>query len=144
MSGPGKLFSGLRIAASAMSAERVRIDTIAKNIANARTTRVPGSTAPYRRQVVHFAPLLERARNGQVEVTGVRVTEVSPDLTTDFESVHDPSHPDADANGTVFYPNVNTMKEMADLITAVRAYEANIGVQENFVQMARRALRLAE
>lgn len=138
-----KSFGGLRIAASALSAERVRIDTIARNIANAQTTRMPGSNDPYRRQVVHFAPLLERKAGGGTAIAGVRVSKIDVDPTP-FETVYDPGHPDHDADGMVRLPNVNTMKEMADLITAVRAYEANVSVQENFVQMARRALRLAE
>ena len=61
-----------------------------------------------------------------------------------FEEVFDPTHPDADERGVVLYPTVNTMKEMADLVTAVRSYEANISVQENFERMADRALRLAD
>ena len=58
--------------------------------------------------------------------------------------IHDPSHPDADASGNVTLPNVNTAREMADMITALRAYEANLNAQESFVRMAERALRLAQ
>ena len=139
-----KLFGGMRIAATGLNAERTRIDTIAQNVANAETTRMPGTNEPYRRQAVHFAPIMERMANGTEAIGGVQVTEVLPDHSTKFEEIHDPSHPDADARGYVKMPNVNTMKEMADLITAVRSYEANLSVQENFVRMAERALRLAE
>jgi len=139
-----KLFGGMRIAATGLNAERVRIDTIARNVANAETTRMPDTNEPYRRQAVHFAPIMERMAGGKEVVGGVQVTEVTDDYSSPFEEINDPSHPDADARGYVKMPNVNTMKEMADLITAVRAYEANLSVQENFVRMAERALRLAE
>jgi flagellar basal-body rod protein FlgC len=140
------LFSGFRATASGMSAERTRMDVIAKNIANAQTTRMPGSDdpTPYRRQVVHFAPILAELEDGTAEVRGVRVSEISGDFNTPFEEIYDPSHPDADSKGVVRLPNVNTMKEMADLMTAVRAYEANLKAQDTFVRMAERALRLAQ
>jgi flagellar basal-body rod protein FlgC len=136
------LFSGMRISASGLTAERKRIDVIAENIANARTTRTPEG-GPYRRKVVVFEPLLQRMMNGSTMARGVEATDVLRDFTTDFERVLDPGHPDADADGFVAYPNVNTVLEMSDLITALRAYEANITAQENFVRMAERALRLA-
>jgi flagellar basal-body rod protein FlgC len=146
MDGIRSLFSGFRATASGMSAERVRMDVIARNIANANTTRMPGSDEPnpYRRQVVHFAPILQELGGGQQEVRGVRVTEIAPDTKTPFEEIYDPTHPDADENGVVRMPNVNTMTEMADLMTAVRAYEANLKAQDSFVRMAERALRLAQ
>ena len=139
-----RIFGSMHVATTALSAERTRIDVIAENIANAQTTRMPGTGEPYRRQVVSFAPILERARGGEQQVTGVRVADVGTDTTTPFEVIHDPAHPHADEQGLVTYPNVNVTREMADLITAVRAYEANLAVQENFMQMAARALRLAE
>jgi len=140
------LFGGFRATASGMAAERVRMDVISRNIANASTTRMPGSVepVPYRRQVVHFAPILQKVEGGKQEVRGVRVSEIGLDHKTPFEEVYDPTHPDSDANGIVRMPNVNTMKEMADLMTAVRAYEANLKAQDSFVQMAERALRLAQ
>jgi len=146
MDGIKQLFSGFRATASGMSAERIRIDVIAKNIANAGTTRMPGGgePQPYRRQVVHFEPILSRLESGETVTEGVRVSEVSGDYRTPFEELHDRNHPDADANGIVRLPNVNTMKEMADLMTAVRAYEANLKAQDTFVRMAERALRLAQ
>lgn len=138
-----KLFSGLRTSSSGMSAERVRIDVIAKNLANAEVTHT-ASGGPYRREVVRFAPILQRAADGKKEVTGVRVTGIEPDTKTPFERVRIPGHPDADANGWVTMPNVNPTLEMADLITATRAYEANANAADNFVRMAERALRLAQ
>ena len=139
-----KLFGGMRIAATALRAERSRMDVIAQNISNAQSTRVGDTDEPYRRQVVSFAPMLERAANGQTEVTGVTVTSVSDDHSTPFEEIYDPTHPDANAAGVVRMPNVNTVREMADLITAVRSYEANLKVQRSFEQMMARAIRLAE
>lgn len=143
MSGIDKLFSGMRAASSGMAAERVRIDTVAKNIANANTTRTPDG-GPYRRQLVHFAPLLSRAVDGKSEVVGVRVAKVVSDEDTPLPRIFDPSHADADAQGYVTLPNVNPVMEMADLITATRAYEANVAAQEQFVAMAERALRLVQ
>jgi flagellar basal-body rod protein FlgC len=143
MEGVSKLFSGMRIAATGMSAERIRIDTVARNIANSTVTRTADG-GPYKRQVVEFEPILLRQADGRDVNAGVRVRGVTNDEISSFERIHDPGHPDADKNGWVTYPNVNATREMADLITAVRAYEANIDVQENFVRMADRALRLAQ
>lgn len=139
-----KLFGSMRIAASALKAERTRIDVIAKNIANAQVTRMPDTGVAYRRELVHFRPLMQRLAGGKREVVGVEVSKVAKDYTTPFEKVIDRSHPDAGPDGVVLFPNVNTVREMADLITAVRAYEANLSVQETFEDMAERALRLLE
>lgn len=151
MSSIEKLFSGMRASASGLTAERVRIDVIARNIANASVTQLPDGSGPYRRQVVHFAPILAKESDGFASHSGgaplsvgVRVSGVSDDVTTPFERIRDPGHPDADADGMVTMPNVNTTREMADMITAMRAYEANIGAQDTFVRMAERALRLAQ
>ena len=143
MDGLQRLFSGMRVSATGMSAERVRIDTIAKNIANASVTHTPEG-GPYMRQVACFEPILQRFGDGHSENAGVRVSSVSNDRSTPFQRIQDPSHPDADAQGWVEYPNVNTTREMADLITAVRAYEANLDAQESFVRMAERALKIAQ
>jgi flagellar basal-body rod protein FlgC len=142
MEGIGKLFSGFRSAASGLAAERARVDVIARNVANAQTTSTPEG-GPYRRQVVRFEPILARLADGRVETCGVRVAGVEADTTTPFQRVFDPTHPDADGQGFVSMPNVNAALEMADLITAMRAYEANAVIQETFVQMAERALRSA-
>ncbi len=145
MSGIRDLFSGFRASASGLTAERSRIDVIARNIANSRTTRMPGDgpVTPYRRQVLRFEPIMRRAANGTTINEGVRVAGIEFDNNTPFEEIHDPSHPDSDADGIVRLPNVNAMKEMADLITSVRSYEANLKAQESFVRMAEQALRLA-
>ena len=136
-------FRGFKIASSGLAAERTRINVIASNLANAHTTRMPGSDspAPYQRQVAHFEPILNR-HAGETTPMGVRVSQIGTDQDTPFEEINDPSHPDA-VDGVVRYPNVNATKEMADLITAMRSYEANLKAQESFVRMAERALRIA-
>jgi flagellar basal-body rod protein FlgC len=138
-----RAFRGMRIAASALDAERSRIDIIAKNVANARTTRMPDTGLPYRREVASFRPVMSEVSGGRRQFVGLRVDEVIEDQSP-FEEVFDPRHPDANERGIVLYPNVNTMKEMADLVTAVRSYEANLSVVETTERMADRALRLAE
>jgi flagellar basal-body rod protein FlgC len=146
MDGTNKFFTGMRICASGLAAERQRMDVIAENLANARTTRTPDG-GPYRRKVVLFEPVLQEIE-GQDALHGADKTSVGVkatqyvDRTTDFEHVLDPGHPDAGPDGMVLYPNVNTVLEMADLITSMRAYEANLTAQENFVRMAERALDL--
>lgn len=141
MDGIDRLFSTMQTAASGLSAERARIDVIAENIANARTTRTPEG-GPYRRKLVRFEPLVERSADGSSRVTGVRAAEVVEDVTSPMERLRVPGHPDADADGWVEFPNVNATREMADLITAMRSYEANLAVHESFVQMAERALSI--
>jgi len=138
MGGSNGFFTGMRICASGLSAERERMDVIAENLANARTTHTPDG-GPYRRKIVRFEPVLEEI-DGEKRMTGVKATRVGLDEITDFERVLDPGHPDAGPDGMVLYPNVNTVLEMADLITSMRAYEANLTAQENFVRMAERAL----
>lgn len=135
------LFQGMRASATALSAERVRVDVISSNIANAQTTS--RESGPYLRRQVQFEPILHRLANGDEEPVGVRVSRVEIDRSTPTERIHDPSHPNADANGWVEMPNVNVTREMADLIAAMRAYDANLRAQEGFVQMAERALQLA-
>ena len=135
MSGVDTIFRGMRIAASGLTAERTRVDTIAENIANAQTTSTPEG-GPYLRRVVRFEALMGERR-------GVRVTSISEDRTSPTERLWEPGHPDADAEGYVEMPNVNATLEMADLITAVRAYEANLTVGQSFERMAERALELA-
>lgn len=140
MEGTNGFFTGMRIAASGLTAERERMDVIAENLANARTTRTPDG-GPFRRKVVLFEPILQELE-GEERTVGVKATRVGVDRVTDFERVLDPGHPDAGPDGIVMYPNVNTVMEMADLITAMRAYEANLTAQENFVRMAEQALQL--
>lgn len=144
MTGIKRLFTGMHIASSALRAERVRVDVIAKNIAHAGTTKMPDTGEPYRREVVRFEPDMTLDGNGNQTVRGLKAPQVEHDYTTPFEEVLDPGHPDANEEGIVRMPNVNAVREMADMITSLRAYEANLKVAENFERMAQRALRLAE
>lgn len=126
--------SGIDISASALTAQRLRMDVITSNIANAETTRaqyVDGKFVPYRRKMVVMEPtqvpfkdLLNNQLAGPSE-RGVRVTKIQEDQTP-FKQVYNPSHPDADGNGMVYMPNVDMVKEMTDLISASRSYEANV------------------
>lgn len=117
-------FSSFEISASGIYAQRVRLDVIANNVANAETTRTPEG-GPYRRQSVAFRAVYDDVVGNRVVPTGVKVEGVAED-PTDYRVVYDPGHPDADANGYVRMPNVNVVEEMVDMISATRAYEANI------------------
>lgn len=127
------LFQGFDIASSGMTAERFRMDTISENLANVNTTRTEDGGA-YRRKIVtfteknltpNFQDSLESYRKAY-KGDGVKVSRVYEDTKTDMTLVYDPSHPDADENGYVTYPNVNTVTEMTNLIDATRAYQANV------------------
>lgn len=144
MTGIERLFTGMRASSSALTAGRTRIDLIAENLANAEVTRTPNG-GPYKRKLAVFEPLLRQTPDGRgYETFGVRVAGVMEDQT-EGRNVLDPAHPDADPEtGMVAYPNVNAVVEMADLVSAMRAYEANVTAQQSFVEMAEAALRLAE
>jgi flagellar basal-body rod protein FlgC len=142
MSGLERIFGGMRSTSMGLSAERTRMDIIAQNIANARTTKTANGQ-PYRRQLVRFEPIMEKDNQGNITALGVRAAEVLKDYDTPMDRIYDPVNPDANSDGFVEMPNVSATREMADLVTAMRAYEANLKVQENFSQMAERALRLA-
>ncbi|GFI68400.1 flagellar basal-body rod protein FlgC [Lachnospiraceae bacterium] len=127
------IFNAFNINASGMTAQRYRMDTISENVANANTTRTEDGT-PYRRKVVTFEERGAKAgtfssflgsASDRFKGQGVRVGKVTEDNWTQMNLVYDPSHPDADENGYVTYPNVNIITEMTNLIDASRAYEAN-------------------
>ncbi|MCR5655589.1 MAG: flagellar basal body rod protein FlgC [Lachnospiraceae bacterium] len=127
------MFSAFNINASGLTAQRYRMDVIAENLANVDTTRTADGT-PYRRKVVTFAekgtsvPSFSdhlRKATGAYAGNGVKVVGTFEDTETDLIEAYDPSHPDANENGYVFYPNVNVVTEMTDLIDASRSYEAN-------------------
>jgi len=137
------LISGLDITASALDAQRTRLDIISQNIANAQTTRTPAG-GPYQRQLVSFETALLRQTDGQPSpLQGVGVAAITADPTPG-ERVYNPQHPDADAQGMVTMPNVNLAFEMVDLITASRAYEANLAVAKNGREMAQRTLQIGQ
>lgn len=146
--------SGIDISASALTAQRFRMDVIASNIANAETSRarmVDGEWVPYRRKLVvmepsnqsTFADLLNNKLQGKNGAPGVKVTRVTEDRS-DFKPVYRPEHPDADANGFVLMPNVDMNKEMVDMISAVRSYEANVTVLNAGKAMFSKALQIGK
>lgn len=144
------LFQSFNISASGMTAERFRFDTIAQNIANVNTTRTEDGT-PYRRKIVTFqeksvTPFSTYYSNAGARAVGdgVKVVSVKEDTETDFIMEYDPSHPDADENGYVSYPNVNTVTEMTNMISATRAYEANTTAFEASKSMARTGLSIGK
>ncbi|MBX9580964.1 MAG: flagellar basal body rod protein FlgC [Gemmataceae bacterium] len=136
------LFAGYDISGSGMSAERFRMEVIANNLANAHSTR-SADGGPFRRQDVVFAEVLgDAARPGRLpDLGGVRVVEVVNDPSP-FIRVYQPGHPDADAEGYVSMPNVQLPIEMVNLVTAARAYEANLKAAQTFRQMNEQALGL--
>ena len=145
------LFTGMNISASGMTAQRLRTDVISENIANANTTRTSEGGAYVRKNVVltekkstttSFGAVLNRTINGVGD--GVKVTAITKDTDTDMNLVYDPSHPDADENGYVTYPNVNVVTEMTDLIDATRSYEANATAFEASKGLSTTGLRLME
>lgn len=145
------LFQSFDISATGMTAQRYRTDIIAENIANINTTSTE-SGGPYRRKIVTFeektvTPFNEYYYNGlkaRAVGNGVKVSKVTEDYTTDFVMEYDPSNPDADENGYVAYPNVNTVTEMTNLIDATRAYEANATAFDASKSMALTGLSIGQ
>ena len=137
-------FSTIDISASGLSAERYRMEVIANNIANANSTRTPEG-GPYRRQQVVFAAQmgdpLTTEQDTVSRMAGVSVSGITHDQS-DLPMVYNPGHPDADARGMVLMPNVKIPYEMVDMITASRAYEANLRSIRSFREMAQQTLTL--
>ena len=132
--------SAADISASGLTAERTRMQVIANNVANANSTRTADG-GPYRRQVAVFAPMLQKhflrdQSTGGVRVLGVQTTGEEP------IRIHDPSHPDADEDGYVLMPNVSIAKEMVEMISASRSYEANLHALKNLRSMIEQSLSL--
>jgi flagellar basal-body rod protein FlgC len=135
------LFDAIDVTGSALSAERLRMDVTAENLANAQTTK-GANGQPYRRKEVvlqeaggSFGATLNVAMgNAAAPARGVQVAGIVEDASP-LKRVYDPGHPDADANGYVTMPNVNTVTEMTDLITSSRAYEANTTAMQTAKQM---------
>lgn len=143
------LFSSIEIAATGLTAQRLRLDVIANNIANVNTTRTPQG-GPYRRQQLVFMPrggyrfiipLLPQEIPPEMIGKGVRVVALREDPSP-LRMEYDPDHPDANAEGYVAYPNVNIVTEMVDMISATRAYEANVAVIQSAKSMATKALEI--
>lgn len=135
------IISGIDVTSGALAAQKMRLDIVAQNIANAQTTRGPDGL-PYQRKQVSFETELLRQSAG-ASLQGVRVSAVTSDQTPG-QRVYDPQHPDATADGYVQMPNVNMAFEMVDLMGATRAYEANLSVVKNAREMAMRALQIGQ
>ena len=148
------LFTAFDICASGMSAQRLRTDIISQNIANANTTRT-SEGGPYRRKTVVFTEknsqdfhntlLSSMGLSGtSISGNGVKVSQIVEDRETEMNMVYDPSHPDADENGYVTYPNVNVITEMTNLIDASRAYEADVTAFNAAKAMATKGLEVGK
>lgn len=147
-----RVFSTIDISASGLTAERMRMDVVANNIANVNTTRT-AEGGPYRRQVAVFEPRQEEAQfmlpfsadaqRRQATGEGVRVVAVTTDGSGP-RRVYDPGHPDADAQGYVSMPNITLVNEMVDMISATRAYEANISAIDSAKSIAQQALAIGK
>lgn len=135
-------FSSINISASALTAEQTRMDIIAENIANANVTRTPDGT-PYRRKMPVFRTQNTKSFHSifnqmSDRLKGVEVAAIVEDQS-DFRKIFNPNHPDADKDGYVHMPNVEVVNEMINLISASRAYEANITAINTAKQMAMKA-----
>ena len=136
------LMPGVNSAASALHAEKIRMEVIAQNIANANVTKTSDGT-PYERQVVKFEAILSQKLGVDAQVVPELVKAVS--IMGDGQPpkmMYQPGHPDANEAGMVAYPNVNIHVEMADMIAASRTYEANLAVIKNARTMTIQTLSL--
>jgi flagellar basal-body rod protein FlgC len=161
-----RMFVGFNISSRGLSAQRKKMNTIADNIANAETTRTEEG-GPYKRKFVHIKSNTQQAFSKVLHATGLSLTRTdaahfpdegiedgSPETlpanidaseqedASAFKMVHDPGHPDADANGYVKMPNVNIVTEMVDMISASRSYEANITAVNAAKTMAKDSLEI--
>jgi flagellar basal-body rod protein FlgC len=135
------LFGIMNVSASALGAERMRAEVTASNMANAETTKTE-SGGPYRRKQVVFSTGSQLTAAGfgqQADSGGVRVRSVVEDASAPIVR-YEPSHPDADANGFVAYPDINPVMEMTDMLGAVRAYEMNVAAVNASKQMIQQSL----
>lgn len=150
------IFHSMNNTASALTAQRLRMDVISSNMANIDSTRaklVNGEWQPYRRKSVilepkegQFSNFLHKAMNQSNSATlgnGVKVTKIVEDQSP-FKLVYNPEHPDANADGYVELPNVDPLKEMVDLISATRSYEANVTVFNASKSMMMKALEIGK
>lgn len=143
--------SSMNMVGSGLTAQQLRLDVISENVTNISTTRTEGGGA-YRRQVVvleeeggipsRFEQALARARGeAEPQQGGVRVAQILED-PSDFKLVYDPTHPDANADGYVEYPNVDLIKEIADAMAANQAYSANVTAFNTLKQVAAKGLEI--
>ena len=136
------ILSGIKSTASALNAERTRMDVISENIANAQTAHgVDGK--PYQRKVVVFETALREAMDGSGQVSNLLGARIQND-TRPPQLLYQPGNPDADEKGMVAMPDINVHEEMADLISASRTFEANLSVVRNARSMALQTLAIGK
>lgn len=141
-------FDSFNISATGLTAERLRMDIISRNIANVNTTRT-ASGSPYRRQIpifqemesTPFAEIFDRVTGQNTSKEGVEVVQIAEDQSP-FNKEYNPSHPDADKDGYVLLPNVEVVSEMINLISANRAYDANVTIMNGAKSMALKAMEI--
>ncbi|MBM7598600.1 flagellar basal-body rod protein FlgC [Virgibacillus halotolerans] len=148
------IFNAINTNASALTAQRLRMDVVSSNIANAQTTRATvngdGETEPYRRKMVVMEPqersfksILGAATTNNQTGSGVKVAKITED-STPFKLEYNPDHPDANEAGYVQLPNVDPLKEMTDMMSATRSYEANITTLNASKNMLLKALEIGK
>lgn len=144
-------FSALDVGASALTAQRLRMDTISQNIANVNTTRTENG-GPYRRKAVifeekspsmPFSDYLSQSNKEKMVGNGVRVARIVEDQAP-FKRMYEPGHPEADEDGYVLLPNVDVITEMVNMISATRAYEANVTSINTSKGIAMKALEIGK
>jgi flagellar basal-body rod protein FlgC len=149
------IFQSINTTASALTSQRLRMDVISSNMANVDTTHgkfVNGKWVPYTRKTVVLQPIegsfssyLQKAMNGSAAAGGgVMVSQIQEDTSTPFKTVYDPENPDANQDGYVALPNVDPLREMTDLISATRSYEANVTVLNASKGMMMKALEIGK
>jgi flagellar basal-body rod protein FlgC len=139
--------TGMRVSASGMTAQRMRMNAISSNIANVNTTRTPEGGA-YRRKEVLFGAMPQQRDFGEIlagkvdnDIDRVQVTDIRPDRKGPLMK-YEPTHPDANADGYVAYPDINVMQEMVDMLQASRSYEANVSAMNTTKNMALSAIEI--
>lgn len=146
------MFDSFDVNASGLTAQRYRMDVISQNVANAETTRTADGT-PYVRKIVTFSEKQQSPNNfssvlgeasDRYSASGVKVSGTYDDTSSEGKKVYDPSHPDADADGYVTYPNVNIVTEMTNLIDASRSYEANATAFDASKSIALKGLQMGK
>ena len=141
------LFNTIKISSTALKAQQIRLNTVSSNLANAETTQTPEG-GPYKRKTVvfqsdgsPFSENLDQELRGSVQ--GVKVTSIRADQAAP-RIIYNPGHPDANEEGYVSMPNINVLEEMADMVSATRAYEANINTIQASKRMALKALEIGK
>ncbi|AMW98485.1 flagellar basal body rod protein FlgC [Rummeliibacillus stabekisii] len=149
------IFQSMDTTGSALTAQRLRMDTISSNMANVDTTRakqVDGKWVPYTRKTVTLVPkgnsfsnfLNKAVGSDQTVGNGVKVASINEDTKTPYKLVYDPTNPDANEDGYVQAPNIDPLKEMVNLISATRSYEANVTVFNANKSMLSKALEIGK